>query len=73
MLEELSSMQDHWTVFLIRRHDKIIEDNEIHFKNMHQYLHFKFMDIIVGFKNNKVVYMNRYLEASDDGTVYLII
>ena len=39
---------------------------------MHSSLHFKFMDIIAGFTKNKVVDMNGYLEASDDGRINLM-
>ena len=65
-------MQEHSTIFFIRRHNKICEDNETLFKEMHPSLHFKFLDIIAGFTENKVLYMNGYLEASDYGTMSLM-
>ena len=39
---------------------------------MHPSLDFNFLDIIAGFTKNKVVDMNRYLEASDDGRINLM-
>ena len=35
MLEELASMQDYGTDFVIRRHDETIEDTETLFNNTH--------------------------------------
>ena len=72
MVEELAAMQGHGHAYVIRRHNEISKDTETLFKNMHPSLHFKFMDIILGFTNNKVVDMNGYLEASDDGKVSLM-
>ena len=40
---------------------------------MHPSLHFKFMDILAGCTNNKVLGMSRYLESSDYGMIYLMI
>ena len=72
MVEELQAMQEHRFYFFMRRRNKISEDTETIFRNMHPSLHFKFMDIITGFTKNRVVYMNRYLEASDDGRMNLM-
>ena len=65
-------MQDHGVAIVIGGHNEISEDTETLFKNMHPSLDFTFVDIITGFTKNKVVDMNGYLEASNDGIINLM-
>ena len=65
-------MQDHGHAYVMRRHNEISEDTETLFKNMHPSLDITIVDIITGFTKNKVVDMNGYLEASNDGIINLM-
>ena len=61
MVEKLASMQEYGTDFVIRRHNKIIEDTEIIFNNTQPFSQFKFrgMNILSSvsvFKNTHVFF-----------------